>query len=514
MACASSVRFFAAPFDELHLRMTAKPHMTVRLKRSWLGPTVLCAGVILSAAAAIVFFSPHFIKTSKPTITRVQVALDVRIPTLKPDAKEQSKTGKANVDSVSFEKTLSSSKLKEKAESPDVWLNALSSEESREAGAGRAPLSRTAIEKLRDSVKVDLEEIDEGARRVSLVVEGLDCAEKSSSLELVAKSLKSQLEEEAKQAVQQRKEDLRRSTEKSQQDYQHALSMLKAYRERLAKKGVEDRKAEEKRKEQERLRTASTDEAVKSRLTQNPDWTEIMHQIDYLQRTRSSLEDELLPTHPQVQAVQAQIDELLRSLSKVPRWLKPKQPDPKAVSAEANPAVALEEKGEERVFESKWGESWLDASDAADISEKLLHQVETSAKDYQTAAQREKAAVAVVLPELKIDSRKTQSTISQAVPRSIVARAAFGSAAVLVLGLGFLFAGFAVEKPLGSLAELEPLFSVPVLGVTYNEAGDRAVRQIVRRRRFAKATLLAFGWCCFAALATTIFYFAGLGSSF
>jgi hypothetical protein len=192
-------------------------------------------------------------------------------------------------------------------------------------------------------------------------------------------------------------------------------------------------------------------------MIENPRWTEISRHLAELEDQRRILLFERTPQHPAVQEKEMQINDARRELASIPQKIAQGQPAPAA----ALPPV--------------------DAPALADVQ--AAQQAAEGLKDELRQAQAmERAAQTARGEELRVDLLAAEPL--PAAPRdtgSIFGRALL-AATTSTFGLGMISLGAALEPPLASVAELQALLSVPIVGVIPSATpGRRAASPLARR---------------------------------
>ena len=200
---------------------------------------------------------------------------------------------------------------------------------------------------------------------------------------------------------------------------------------------------------------------------ENPRWTEIGHRLADLEERRKNLLFERTPLHPSVQEIELRIADVRREMASISPRIT--QETPAALSSALPP----------------------DAPAPAEV-QAAQQAAEQWKQGLQQAQGLERAACMARGTELPIDLLSAEPLPPPPAP-SRVTPVMLGkvlvTAATSIVGLGMVFLGVSLEPALSSIAELQAILPVPVVGVIpATHPGRRRAASAMRRR------LARWGW--------------------
>ncbi len=201
---------------------------------------------------------------------------------------------------------------------------------------------------------------------------------------------------------------------------------------------------------------------------ENPRWTEIGRRLADLEDRRKNLLLERTPLHPSVQEIEMRITDVRREMASI-------SPQIAQQSLAASPPSAL-------------------PSDLPTATEVQTAQqaIEPLKRDLQQAQAIERAALTARGEELQIDILPAEPLPPPPVPprdTAAILGKALVTAVTSIIGLGMISLGASLEPALSSIAELQALLPVPIVGVIpATHPGCRTATSAPRRR------LARLGW--------------------
>ncbi|MEI8374458.1 MAG: hypothetical protein WCJ35_16665 [Planctomycetota bacterium] len=201
---------------------------------------------------------------------------------------------------------------------------------------------------------------------------------------------------------------------------------------------------------------------------ENPRWTEVGRRLADLEERRKKLLLERTPQHPSVQEIEIRIADVRREMASIPPQIMQQSPA-------ASPPSTL-------------------PPDSPTVTEVQAAQqaVEPLKRDLQQAQAIERAALTACGEELQIDILSAEPLLPAPVPprdTTTILGKALVTAATSIIGMGMISLGASLEPALSSIAELQALLPVPVVGVIpATHPGRRMVASAPRRR------LARWGW--------------------
>ena len=204
------------------------------------------------------------------------------------------------------------------------------------------------------------------------------------------------------------------------------------------------------------------------RTIDNPRWTEICRRLAELEERKKVLLAERTPLHPSVQEIENLITGVCRQMASIP---------PKIVQEPSStpPPIA----------------SPVDASLPGEV-EAARQAAEKSKRELEQAQTLERAALAACRGELQVEIVPAAPLPPPPDMGKAILGMALATAATSVIGLGMISFGAAMEPVISSVADLQALLPVPVLGVF-------PARHPVRRRRASALGLRLARWAWMAA---------------
>jgi len=217
---------------------------------------------------------------------------------------------------------------------------------------------------------------------------------------------------------------------------------------------------------------------------ENPRWTEIGRRLADLEERKKKLLLERTPQHPSVQEIEMRITDVRGEMASIPPQITREAP---AVS----PPSTLPP----------------DSPAATEVQAAQLA-VEQLKQDLQQAQAAERAALTARSEELQIDILSAEPLPAPHAPphnTTVILGKALVTAATSIVGLGMISLGASLEPTLSSIADLQALLSVPIVGVIpATHPGRRAVTS-APRRRLARWGWITAGLTVFVAVAWLFF---------
>ncbi len=243
----------------------------------------------------------------------------------------------------------------------------------------------------------------------------------------------------------------------------------------------------------------STDQQTEPKIPDNPAWIELDRKLASLRQRETAILVNKTPLHPDVQNIQARIADFQQQLDSIPRFAAetsanhPTQNINSPVSVKAPPL-----KNKNEIQQSNTPENLAQGVNQNETAETL--------KQLQLAAERTEQEY---LDKLRIkqslfDSSRKEPTFLVRVNRVPVTikqprynQGFIGlmlcSGFAMALGIGVCSSGVSTQPVLASIADLEPLLPVPIIGVV--PAKDQSSDPFARRRHKAilRWTLILLG---------------------
>ena len=208
-------------------------------------------------------------------------------------------------------------------------------------------------------------------------------------------------------------------------------------------------------------------------MVDNPRWVELNHRLSQLEDRKRNLLFDRMPLHPSVQDVDMRIAEARREVASLPPKIAQEGAPP------PQPHVALLP---------------ADAPDPAELQR--LQQTADQAKNTLAQAQQsERSALAARNQEPKIELRAAEPIASPPPTRSTLTAfwVALATAMTSVAGVAMVSLGARLEPTLDSVAMLQSLLPVPVVGVVPATHPARTSPSDVQRRLLARWGWMAAG---------------------
>jgi capsular polysaccharide biosynthesis protein len=244
--------------------------------------------------------------------------------------------------------------------------------------------------------------------------------------------------------------------------------------------------------------------AAEPALVENPQWVDLNGQLEVLQCRRAALLVDRLPEHPAIRDADLRIADLTHLLATKPRWIAAERSEPAGAASAAasqppnespppsrppggNPPAANRgdpastEADRQQVEEAVAFEELKDAADRADQARDL-------------ALRRERQAWQATLQELQVEVQP--AAFVETPPASAaglrLVLAALASGLVVTAGIAMISAATSWEPTLTTIAEVEALLPVPVVGIipATMAAGGRG------RPRHSQASIRALLFVC------------------
>ena len=297
--------------------------------------------------------------------------------------------------------------------------------------------------------------------------------------------------------------------EQAEQAQYEAADMLQAF---------EDNVLKQEKSSPEHSLLAPTDQQSVPKIPDNPVWIELDRKLALLRQREAAMLVNKTPLHPDVQDIRARIADFQQQLDSIPRFA--------ADSATNNPTQDIDSPATVKTPPSK-NENEIQESNTRENVAQGVNQNETTEtlKQLQLAAERTEQEY---LDKLRIKqsifdaSRKEPTFLVRVNPVPVTIKQPGGiqgfiglmlcSGFAMALGIGVFSSGVSTQSLLASIADLEPLLPVPIIGVvpSKDQSSDPFDRR--RRRAILRWTLIILGgllvlgcsigmYCYFAHLA-------------
>ena len=314
-----------------------------------------------------------------------------------------------------------------------------------------------------------------GEIRVSLTLAGKTAAESVAAVNALAQSYAETYCRQWKASVERAYCEAHEAADQAQRQFHEATSRLDAFL---------DRQQQTAREAARRIVPSGP------AMVDNPNWVQQDHQLGELRRRRADLLKDRTPLHPAVQDVDRRIEEVGQQLASMPRQIPA---EPKAVGP-MPPAV---------------GPSPAAPPNLAELQQ-LQQAVGQASRASEETIRLEQQAWHVRLLEPKIDLELASSPSgpSRFHSRFSTLLAALAAGTSIVTGLAMISTGAAIQPSLATVAELQAVLPVPIVGIIPEtdpncpSAGRRSRQRLFRVVLMVAGLLVMAG--CVAMLAVSV----------
>ena len=195
--------------------------------------------------------------------------------------------------------------------------------------------------------------------------------------------------------------------------------------------------------------------AANASLVDNPAWLDLNRQIGELQQRVAQLLINRTPIHPEVREAQGRLADMQRRLMETQRWIPGRQ------TGAATPAtIASESLAAAQTTISR-------GADAVEALKKLKEAVQqaTGANDAATRTEREALQARQQEPQIDLELAQMKAAPPSLPTPLRLALAAIAAGLTTTVGLGMIATGATIEPTVNSLAQVNAVLTVPVIGV-------------------------------------------------
>jgi hypothetical protein len=262
----------------------------------------------------------------------------------------------------------------------------------------------------------------------------------------------------------------------------------------------------------------STDQQTEPKNPNNPAWIELDRKLASLRQREAAMLVNKTPLHPDVQDIRARIAEFQQQLDSIPRFA--------ADSTTNDPSQAIDSpatvktpplKNENEIRESNIRESMaqdVDQNKTAETLEQLQLAVERTQQEYLDKLHFKQSIFDASRKEPTFLVRV--NPVAVAINQPGANRGFIGlmlcSGFAMALGIGVFSSGVSTQPLLASIADLEPLLPVPIIGVV--PAKDLSSDPFARRRHraiFRWTLILLGGLLVLGCIGIVYWFFIHLG---
>jgi hypothetical protein len=261
----------------------------------------------------------------------------------------------------------------------------------------------------------------------------------------------------------------------------------------------EDNVLKQEKSSPEQPSLTPTDRQPSSKIPDNPAWIELDRKLALLHQREAAMLVNKTPLHPDVQDIRARITDFQQQLDSIPRFA--------AESTTNNPTQHIDSPAAVKTPPLK-NENEIQQSNTRENMAKGVNQNETAEtlKQLQLAAERTEQEYLTKLrikqsifdasrkePTFLVRVNPVPITIKQPGPNRGFIGLMLCSGFAMALGIGVFSSGVSTQPVLASIADLEPLLPVPIIGVV--PANDQSSDPFARRRHVAilRWTLILLG---------------------
>jgi hypothetical protein len=258
--------------------------------------------------------------------------------------------------------------------------------------------------------------------------------------------------------------------EQAEQAHYEAAEMLQAFEDNVLK--------QEKSSPQQPSLT-STDRKFAPIILDNPAWIELDRKLTSLRQREAAMLVNKTPLHPDVQDIRARIDDFQQQLDSIPRFA--------AESTTNNPTPHTDSPATVKTppLTNEKSETLKQLQLAAERTEQEYLDKLRIKQSIFDASRKEPAFLVRVNP--------VPATIKQPAPNRGFIGLMLCSGFAMALGIGVFSSGVSTQPVLASIADLELLLPVPIIGVVpaKDQSSDPSARR--RRRAILRWTLILLG---------------------
>ncbi len=227
----------------------------------------------------------------------------------------------------------------------------------------------------------------------------------------------------------------------------------------------------------------------------NPRWTDICRRLADLEERRKVLLFERMPLHPSVLEIEMRITDVRREMASIPPKIA-QEPPADCRALPAPPSALPPTMG-----------TWCPAPAATEVqtAQQAAAQLQ---QDLQQAQAAERAALTARDEELRIDliaAEPLPPPPAAPRPKLAILGKALVTATTALVGLGMISFGASLEPALSSIAELQALLPVPIVGVIPATQPGRRCAASGRRWRLVRWGWMTAGLSVLSAVAWVFF---------
>ena len=219
---------------------------------------------------------------------------------------------------------------------------------------------------------------------------------------------------------------------------------------------------------------------------ENPRWTALSRHLAELEERERVLLQQRTPAHPAVQEADMLIAEARRELASIPQMIAQEQPAGSGAAPPSPSALPPDD-----------GPAEAQVQAAQQAAEKLRD-------DLRQAQAQERAAQTARGEELHVDLLAAEPLLPPPAPprrTAVILGTALVTATTSVIGLGMISIGASLEPAISSLAELQALLPVPIVGVIPAAHPGRRRTASALRQHLARWGWISAGLAVWVAVA-------------
>ncbi|MGW8258238.1 MAG: hypothetical protein ACWGMZ_12185 [Thermoguttaceae bacterium] len=190
---------------------------------------------------------------------------------------------------------------------------------------------------------------------------------------------------------------------------------------------------------------------------ENRDWTEIARKLRSLKLQEADLLRQMTQLHPQVKYLREKIGDVQLQLATTPHWVTKRSPDHASKPSNNPSPTAPLAKGEGSTKDEQLQKLLKQASQSLSLSEQELLEKSRAEKEIYKAC-RQEPLFAISLQPLRIRTARHKTAKNHW-------KFIFLSAFSMAISAGVFSSGINIQPVLGTIANLEPLLPVPIIGL-------------------------------------------------
>jgi hypothetical protein len=276
-------------------------------------------------------------------------------------------------------------------------------------------------------------------------------------------------------------------TQHAEEAHRTAEAKLQAFRDDLAKQ-----------EKVPQTRQTTENQVLQKATTQtidNPLWLELKRKLETLKKQEAELLGKMNPVHPEIIYIRDNIADIEHQLSVTPRWIMefPAGNTPRLMaSSPPNQTLSTQKQNKPAQVEINTDTK---NTKTAETLKQLQEDAELTGLEYQDKLEHEKQIYKATRLEptflVNVSPVATANT-QQTHTGRLLGLMLFGGFAMAV-GTGFFSSGLTTEPPVATIADLEPLLPVPIIGVAPGQEGSANPLARKRRQTILRWTLILLG---------------------